>query len=119
PVTPSTSSGPSLQITPNTVSINAVMTLQGKNFSPYGHIGLTRDTAIPLIDTAGAATITADAHGNFTDPVVVSSTWEAGVHTINAEDAPTHKVAQFAVTVVGQAASLRPAHLKLSRNLLD
>jgi Viral BACON domain len=116
---PSTGSEPSLQITPNTVSIGVVMTLQGKNFSPRGRVGLTRDTAIPLGDTAGAAIITADPDGNFTDSVIITSNWEAGIHTINAEDATLHKIAQFAVTVIGQSTSLRPAHLRLSQNSLD
>lgn len=116
---PSIGSEPSLQITPNTVSIGVVMTLQGKNFSPRGRVGLTRDIAIPLADTAGAAIITADPDGNFTDSVVVTSNWEAGIHTINAEDVTLHKIAQFAVTVIGQSTSLRPAHLRLSQNSLD
>lgn len=108
-----------LQVSPGTVAIGATVTLRGTNFSPRGHIGLARDTAIPLVDTGGASIVSADDQGNFSDTVVVSSDWGNGAHVISAEDAVTHKLAQFTVLVNGQGASLRPAHLLLSQQSLD
>ncbi len=109
----------SLQITPSNLPIGATMTLRGSNFTPHGKIGLTRDTAIPLLDTGGAAIITADAQGNFTDTVVVGSDWEAGQHLISAEDAARHKIAQFPIFVIGKVQSLRPAHMSITPTTLD
>ncbi len=103
----------SLQVMPATLAIGATMTLRGLNFSPHGHIGLTRDTAIALLDTGGLSLITTDAQGNFADTVVVTPDWGAGPHVINAEDAFKHKIAQFPITVTGKGVSLRPAHLQI------
>lgn len=108
-----------LQVTPGDVSIGATMTLRGTNFTPRGHIGLTRDSSIQLTDTGGQRIIQADDQGNFSDTVVVGQDWGLGSHTIGAEDATTHKIASFPIRVGGQSAALRPAHLALSTTTLD
>ncbi len=109
----------SLQVTPATLAIGATMTLRGSNFSPHGRIGLTRDSAIPLLDTGGLSIISTDTQGNFTDTVTVTPDWGAGQHVINAEDALKHKIAQFPVTVTGKDVSLRPAHLQIEPTAID
>lgn len=109
----------SLQISPSNLPIGATMTLRGSNFTPHGKVGLTRDTAIPLLDTGGTAIITANAQGTFTDTVVIGSDWEAGQHLVSAEDAARHKIAQFPVFVIGKVQSLRPAHLNITPTTLD
>jgi hypothetical protein len=108
-----------LMVTPSSLEVGATMTLHGTNFTPNGQVGLSRDASIALVDTGGTAVITTDAHGSFTDTVVVGSDWGAGQHLINAEDATHHKVAQFPIIVTGQGQSLRPAHLGISPTSLD
>ncbi|QBD80407.1 choice-of-anchor D domain-containing protein [Ktedonosporobacter rubrisoli] len=118
-ITGSSNNGLSLEVTPQSVAIGATMTLRGANFSSQGHIGLTRDNSIPVVDTSGSVIISADGNGKFTDTITVGPDWEAGPHTINAEDAATHKIASFPILVTGQGNSLRPSHLQLSQSSLD
>src|SRR5437660_1701034 len=115
----SANSGISLQVTPNAINVGGTITLRGSHFSPRGKVGLTRDSSIPVMDTGGNEIITPATNGTFTDTVIVDGDWGAGPHTLNAEDAITHKIATFSILVIGQNTSLRPAHLRLSVNTLD
>ena len=109
----------SLQVTPQEVAVGTMMSLRGTHFSPGGLIGLTRDDSIPVLDTGGVSITQSDAQGNFTDTVQVQANWGSGSHTINAEDASTHKVTSFPVMVSGESIALRPSHLQLSINSLN
>lgn len=111
--------GPSLQVSPSSIALGALISLHGSNFTPKGRIGLSYDANIPIIDTDGNSVILADKEGNFTDTAIVEPEWLAGPHTIHAEDATLHKIASFTVMVTGQSPSLRPAHLRLSANTVD
>lgn len=108
-----------LEVTPGSIAINGVITLRGVNFSPNTHVGLTRDNALPMWDTSGDTIITTDANGSFSDTVQALQNWGAGPHTLNAEDATTHKLASFPILVTGQSGPSRPAHLYLSQESLD
>ncbi len=108
-----------LQITPSTVALGAVITVRGTNFSPHTPIGLTRDAAIPAVDTGDRTITQANGQGNFTDTLLVTPDWQAGPHIIRAEDAHLHKSAAFAILVTGHSAPLRPAHLLLSSSIVD
>src|SRR5579884_3114458 len=108
----------SLQVTPSTIALGGTITLRGTRFSPNGSVGLTRDTHIPVIDTAGSHIITTNSSGNFSDTVTVDPTWLSGSHTIQAEDAATHKTASFAINVTGKSAS-KPPHLEISVSSLN
>jgi Viral BACON domain len=108
-----------LQVTPNNVAVGATVMLNGEHFKPYGKIGLTRDTAIPVLDTANATVIDADRNGNFADTIAITPDWDNGIHTLNAEDAFRHKVASFSIMVTGHTTTLRPAHLQISVDALD
>ena len=109
----------SLQITPSTVALGALITVRGTNFSPHASVGLTRDTVIPIVDTGNNTIIHADDKGSFTDTMIVAPEWQAGTHIIRAEDARLHKTAAFTILVTGHSALLRPAHLLLSTSLAD
>ena len=108
-----------LQVTPFTIAPGGIITLHGSYFSPSGHVGLTRDTDIEIVDTGGANIIQADESGSFSDTVIVDPAWGAGPHIIRAEDAILHKSASFTIMVSGQSTSLRPAHLLFSLNAID
>ncbi len=109
----------SLQVTPTTVALGALITVRGTNFSPYTSVGLTRDTVIPIVDTGHNTIIRADGKGSFTDTVLVAPEWQAGPHIIRAEDAHLHKTAAFTIIVTGHSALLRPPHLLLSTSVVD
>ena len=113
------SSPPTLQASSNSIAIGATLTIHGSNFTPQGRVGLTRDATLPIADTGGASIIKADSQGNFTDTLAVSPDWQAGLHTLNAEDAKLHKVARFSLIVTGKSTSLRPAHFMLSTTTLN
>jgi len=115
----SRNSGMSLQVTPSAIDVGGTITLRGTHFSRRGEVGLTRDSSTPVMDTGGNEIITTDANGNFADTVIIDGNWESGPHTLNAEDAITHKITSFPILVIGQNTSLRPAHLRLSVNTLD
>lgn len=108
-----------LQITPSSVALGAIITIRGTNFTPRGNVGLTRDSAIPIVDTGSNTIIHANNKGSFTDTVIVDPEWLAGSHIIRAEDALMHKIAAFTIMVTGHSPSLRPAYLLLSISSLD
>ncbi len=109
----------SLQVNPSSVFVGATVVLKGVHFSPHGRISLSRDNAIPIVDTSDASMTEADGQGNFSDTVAILPDWGPGQHMINAEDAIRHKVASFSILVTGNATSLRPAHLLVSANSVD
>ncbi len=110
---------PALQVTPNNIAVGATVMLNGEHFKPYGKIRITRDISIPVLDTANIAIIDADRNGNFADTIIITPDWDAGLHTLNAEDAFKHKVASFSIMVTAYTTTLRPAHLRVSGDALD
>ncbi|HTI13672.1 MAG TPA: hypothetical protein VL461_03750 [Dictyobacter sp.] len=106
-------------ITPHAVSLGATITLRGSHFTPHTRIGLSRDNAVPVVDTHDLTQLTTDAAGNFSDTVVVDPDWGDGQHTVTVEDASTHKRASFPVLVTGTSGPYRPPHLRLSTTNLD
>src|SRR5579864_2720295 len=67
--------GPSLQVSPSSIALGALISLHGSNFTPKGRIGLSYDANIPIIDTDGNSVILADKQGNFTDTAIVEPEW--------------------------------------------
>ncbi len=110
---------PTLLASSNIIAIGATLQIHGTNFTSHGRVGLTRDAILPIADTGGASIIQADERGNITDTITVSPDWQAGIHTINAEDAALHRIARFSLVVTGKSASLRPAHFTLSDTALN
>lgn len=110
---------PTLLASSNIIAIGATLEIHGTNFTPHGRVGLTRDAILPIADTGGVSIIQADGKGNISDTLTISPDWQAGIHTINAEDAILHKIARFSLVVTGKSTSLRPAHFTLSDTALN
>ncbi len=108
-----------LQVTPSRVAMGGIVTLRGTHVTQNGQIGLSRDKQIPLVDTGGVSTIRADAHGLFSDTVIVDPLWLPGDHFFNVTDLHTNQQAMFKVTVTGQNILRGPPHLLLSSSALD
>ncbi|GAC1383974.1 MAG: hypothetical protein NVSMB33_12210 [Ktedonobacteraceae bacterium] len=109
----------SIQVTPSTIALGALITVRGTNFSPRTQVGLTRDNTIPINDTSNNSMIMANDKGSFTDTIIVEADWQSGPHIIRAEDALLHRSASFTILVTGHSPSLRPAHLLISTTTLD
>ncbi len=110
---------PTLQASASSVAPGGTLTLHGSNFSPNGFVALSRDAAIPVVDTHYLTRIAADGKGAFTDTLTISTEWQSGIHTVNAEDAVLHRTARFPIFVTGNNTALRPAHLIISTSTLD
>ena len=110
---------PTLQASATTLTSGETLTLHGSHFTPNGHVGLTRDTNILINDTNGTNIIRANAQGDFTDSIIIVDSWQAGSHTVNAEDAVRHKIAQVSFFVTGTSGLAGPAHFKLSTTTLN
>jgi hypothetical protein len=109
----------SLHVFPDPAAIEGTITLYGSHFTPNARIGLTRDNAIPIVNTTGSVITQADANGRFTNTVIIPLDWTPGPHVIHAEDSVKHTIASFPISITGQGGTLRPAHLKLSQSFLD
>jgi hypothetical protein len=110
----------SLQASPSTIALGGILTLRGVHFTPHGKISLSRDSqSIPVVDTGGMNSIETDAHGAFSDTVVVDPMWFSGPHALYATDIRTHHQSAFKIAVTGQNALQGPPYLLLSSNTLD
>lgn len=112
-------SPPTLLASPAQIALGGIVTLRGTYFTPGGEVTLSRDLSLTLVDTGGASVVRADAHGLFSDTIVVDPAWLAGAHTLYALDAMTGKQASFPLLVTGQNALQGPPHLLLSSDTLD
>jgi Viral BACON domain/zinc-ribbon domain len=119
PKTSAVAEKPSLQITPEIASVGDAVTLQGSHFTSNVKVGLFRDNSISVFDTSGLMTTQADAHGYFTDTIIIDNNWADGSHTIITEDSQTHQSAVYPILINAKGISLRPPHLRLSTGSLD
>lgn len=110
---------PGLQAFPSTVALGGIVTLRGLHFTPHALAILSRDAHLPLEDTAGAGSVQVDAHGGFSDTVIVDPLWLAGSHTLVALDAHTHRQLFSRIMVVGRNALQGPPRLLFSAPDLD
>lgn len=116
---PSVSARPTLQIAPTTSMLGGIVTLHGTHFTTEGRLTLSRDQRLPLLDTNGVSSIQADAHGAFSDTVIIDPAWLAGLHRLYVTDMHTGQQAQFPLLVIGRNVLQGPPHLLLSSGSLD
>ncbi len=108
-----------LQAAPSTIALGGIVTLRGAHFTPGGQVSLSRDQRVPMVDTGGASSVRADAHGTFSDTIIVDPAWLAGPHSLYATDVHTHQQAFFKLMVTGQGVLQGPPRLLLSASELD
>jgi hypothetical protein len=108
-----------LQAFPQTVALGGIVTLRGAHFTGRSHVVLVRDQKIPLDDTGGARSVQTDAHGFFSDTVIVDPAWLAGSHTLSALDEQAHRQVLARIIVIGHNALQGPPRLLLSASSLD
>jgi len=116
---PSQAVVPVLQVSPGTVALGGIVTLRGLHFTPHALVMLSRDAHLPLEDTGGAGSVQVDAHGIFSDTVIVDPVWLAGPHTLGALDARTHRQLFSSLMVIGRNALQGPPRLLFSAPGLD
>ncbi len=110
---------PLLQAAPATIALGGIITLRGTHFTPRGTVMLSRDKHTRVEDTGGASSVQIDAHGLFSDTVIVDPAWLSGPHTLYATDVHTHRQALAKIMVTGQNALQGPPRLLLSAPRLD
>jgi hypothetical protein len=117
--TKTTGNLPVLQASPTTIALGGIVTLRGMHFAGSEQLGLSYDQHILLLDTGGVSTVQTDAHGSFSDTVIIDPSWHAGMHALYVTSTHTHQQAQTSILVTGQSALQGPPHLLLSANTLN
>jgi len=102
---------PTLTLSSNAASPGRTVKLMLKHFSPLKRVTLTHDIQ-ELIQINGDSTVTTDAQGTATFPLVIDINWGAGFHLIVAEDVTTRNTASATLQVTGEGPT-PPPHLIL------
>jgi hypothetical protein len=108
-----------LQISPTTIGLGGIVILRGSHFTPGGMVALNRDNHIPLVDTGNQSSVRADAHGFFSDTVIIDPSWRSGLHVLYATDLRTHRQGLFKLLVTGPDVLQGPPYLLLSSDTLN
>jgi hypothetical protein len=104
-----TSGYPTLTLSTNAASPGSKVHVTLNHFSPSARVVLTHDIQEPIAIN-GSSSITTDALGNATFPLVIDTTWGPGFHLIVAEDAGSSSTASANLQITGEGAT-PPAHL--------
>jgi hypothetical protein len=111
--------GLTLVVSPDIAPVGMKISLHGQGFTPGGQVGLFRDNGIPLPIVQNSVVAVADSRGDMVATVQIGTDWGDGEHTLMAEDAYMHRSTSFPIQVTGATGLLRPAHFRLSTNMLD
>jgi hypothetical protein len=107
---------PSLTLSANVVHYAQTLTLYIHNFSPFAQLSLTRDIEEPVF-SGRQSTVKVQADGSLQVSIHVNNTWEAGWHTLHAEDTTLHYTASASFRL--DAGFTRPSQLSVSPTTLD
>ncbi len=107
---------PSLTLSANVVRYAQTLTLYIHNFSPSAQISLTRDIEEPVF-SGRQSMVKVQADGSLKISIKINNTWEAGWHTLHAEDTTLHYTASASLRL--DAGLTRPSQLSVSPTTLD
>jgi hypothetical protein len=107
---------PTLTLSRNTAKINDTVTLTLAHFSRLAKVALTHDVQEP-ISIDGHTTITTDANGTASVPLVIDASWGPGFHLIVAEDVATRNTAS--ATLYTGHGPTPPPHLLIDTTPID
>ena len=108
---------PTLTLSINAASPGNTVNLMIKHFSPSTRVVLTHDIQEPILIN-GSSSITTDAQGSATSPLVIDTTWGPGFHLIVAEDVRSRSTASANLQITGEGIT-HPAHLLIDTTPLD
>ena len=100
---------PALILSQHAASPGSTVQVKLTNFSTEAHVVLTHDIQEP-ITVNGNSSITTDATGSASFPLVIDNTWGPGFHLIVAEDVKTRSTASANLQIINAGIS-QPAHL--------
>jgi hypothetical protein len=107
---------PTLTLSTNTAKVNETVTLTLAHFSHTARVALTHDVQEP-ISIDGHTTITTDAQGSASVPLVIDASWGPGFHLIVAEDVATRNTAS--ATLYTGHGPTPPPHLLIDTTPID
>ncbi|HEY6286607.1 MAG TPA: hypothetical protein VIX20_13165 [Ktedonobacteraceae bacterium] len=100
---------PTLTLSPNAASPGSTVNVTLNHFSSSARVVLTHDIQEP-ISINGSPSVTTNALGSATFPLVIDTTWGPGFHLIVAEDVNSRSTASANLQITGEG-STPPAHL--------
>ncbi|MGZ3624192.1 MAG: BACON domain-containing protein, partial [Ktedonobacteraceae bacterium] len=100
---------PTLTLSTNAAPAGSTVNVKLNNFSSSARVVLTHDIQEP-IEINGSSSITTDALGSASFPLVIDSTWGPGFHLIVAEDVKLRTTASANLQITGEGVT-HPAHL--------
>ncbi len=114
---PTSNGYPTLALSQNAASPGSPVTVTLNHFSSSAHVVLTHDIQEP-IEINGRSSITTDALGNATFPLVIDPNWGPGFHLIVAEDVNSRSTASANLQITSKSTT-PPAHLQVDTRPLD
>ena len=100
---------PTLTLSTNAASAGSIVKVTLNNFSSSARVVLTHDIQEP-ITINGSSSITTDALGSASFPLVINAEWGPGFHLIVAEDVTSRSTASANLQIIGEGIT-HPAHL--------
>ncbi len=101
---------PMLTLSSNAAKVGDTVTVKLKYFTPSASVALTHDIQEP-IQVNGSSTVTTDAQGTATVPLVIDTNWGPGFHLVVAEDVATRNTASATLQITGQGPTPPPVLL--------
>ena len=108
---------PTLTLSTHAASAGSMVIVTLHNFSSSARVVITHDIQIP-IEINGSSSITTNALGSATFPLVIDTTWGPGFHLIVAEDVNSRSTASANLQITGEGPT-PPAHLLIDTTPLS
>jgi hypothetical protein len=109
---------PTFTLSSTEVSYGQKVTLSIRNFPPSTTVNLTHDVNEPVKTLPGGKSmLQVGSDGAVQASALIDTTWEAGFHTLQAEDTKTRYTASVTLRINGD--STQPAHVTANTKALD
>ncbi|GHO94173.1 hypothetical protein KSF_042210 [Reticulibacter mediterranei] len=109
---------PTFMLSSTLVDYGQKVTLSIRNFPPSTTVYLTHDVNEPIKTLPGGKSVLQVGNdGAVQASTLIDTTWEAGFHTLQAEDMKTRYTASVTLRVNG--GSIQPAHVTVNTKALD
>jgi hypothetical protein len=108
---------PTFTLSSTVVTYGQTVTLYLRSFPPLSNVYLTHDVNEPIAVKHGQDILQIGADGSAKTTITIGTSWEAGLHTLQAEDVKTRYTASVILHI--NEGSARSAHLTLSTTSLD
>jgi hypothetical protein len=107
---------PTMTLSSHIASPGSTVQVTLRHFSPSARVVLIHDIQVPIL-ISGSSSITTDAQGSATFPLVIDTTWGPGFHLIVAKDVSSRLTASANLQITGEGITA-PAHLLIDTTAL-